>query len=59
MRKNCEYDIIILHLWKEEFYLHNEFDMTISDLNFDFGSTIVYNDYDKFIDKVVHAIKSL
>ncbi len=43
----------------ENYYLHNDFDMTISALKFDFGSTIVYNDYDKFIDKVVHAIKSL
>ncbi len=43
----------------EEFYLNNEFDMTISDLNFDFGSSIIYNNYEKFIDKVVHAIKSL
>lgn len=42
-----------------QYYLHNDFDMTISALNFNFGSTIIYNDYEKFIDKVVHAIKSL
>lgn len=43
----------------EEYYLHNDFEMAISPLNFDFGSTIVYNDYDTFIQKVVYAIKSL
>lgn len=43
----------------ENYYLHNEFDMTLSELKFDFGSTIVYNDYDTFIQKVVYAIKSL
>lgn len=43
----------------EEYYLQNDFDMTVSALKFDFGNTIVYNDYEKFIDKVVHAIKSL
>ncbi len=43
----------------EKFYLNNEFDMTISEVEFDFDRTIVYNDYDKYIEKVVHAIKSL
>lgn len=43
----------------EDFYLRNDFEMNISALNFDFGNTIVYNDYDKFIQKVVYAIKSL
>lgn len=43
----------------QNYYLNNDFDMAVSALNFDFGNTIVYNDYDKFIDKVVHAIKSL
>ena len=43
----------------EEYYLHNDFDMTVSALNFDFGNTIVYNDYDTFIQKVIYAIKSL
>ncbi len=33
--------------------------MTISEVEFDFDRTIVYNDYDKYIEKVVHAIKSL
>lgn len=43
----------------EEYYLHNDFDMLISSLNFDFGNTIVYNDYDTFIQKVVYAIMSM
>ncbi|MCM1305941.1 MAG: hypothetical protein NC037_03150 [Bacteroides sp.] len=43
----------------EGYYLHNDFDMTISPLSFDFGNTIIYNDYDTFIQKVVYAIKSL
>lgn len=41
------------------YYLQNDFDMGISALSFDFGNTIVYNDYDTFIQKVVYAIKSL
>ena len=43
----------------EQFYLNNDFEMCISTLDFDFGNTIIYNDYDKFIQKVVYAIKSL
>lgn len=43
----------------ENYYLNNDFDMAISALKFDFGSTIVYNDYDTFIQKVVYAIKSM
>ncbi len=43
----------------ETYYLKNEFDMTVSNLKFDFGSAIVFNDYDKFIQKVAYAIKSL
>ncbi len=40
----------------ENYYLNNDFDITISSLKFDFGATIIYNDYDKFIDKVAHTI---
>lgn len=43
----------------ENHYLLNDFDMTISSLSFDFGNTVIYNDYDTFIQKVVYAIKSL
>ena len=42
-----------------DYYSNNDFDMTISALSFKFGNTIVYNDYDKFIQKVVYTIKSL
>ena len=42
-----------------DYYSNYDFDMTISALNFEFGNTIVYNDYDKFIQKVVYTIKSL
>lgn len=42
-----------------EYYQNNDFDMTKSALYFDFGKTFIYNDYDKFIQKVVYAIKSL
>lgn len=41
----------------ENYYLNNDFDMAISALKFDFGNTIVYNNYEKFIDKVAHTIK--
>jgi len=43
----------------EEYYLNNDFDMEVSELKFSFGNTIVYNDYDTFIQKVVYNIKSL
>ena len=33
--------------------------MTESKLKFDFGSNVVYNDYETFIQKVAYAIKSL
>lgn len=43
----------------EEFYCNNNFEVEASELKFDFGSNVIYNDYEKFIDKVVHAIKSI
>lgn len=43
----------------EDYYLNNDFEMIISSLSFEFGNTIVYNDYDTFIQKVAYAIKSL
>ncbi len=42
-----------------DFYINNDFDMTVSDLKFDFGNSIIYNDYDIFIQKVVYSIKSI
>lgn len=41
----------------KSYYLHNDFDMEISTLHFDFGNTIIYNNYDKFIQKVAYTIK--
>lgn len=47
---------------KEEFknyYLTNNFSINLSSLNFNFGNSIIYNDYENFIKKVVHSILSL
>lgn len=43
----------------KDFYLNNDFEITKSDIEFEFGNTIVYNDYDEFIQKVAYAIKSI
>lgn len=43
----------------KEHYLHNDFNMAISTISFNFGNTIIYNDYDTFMQKIVYAIKSL
>ena len=43
----------------ENYYLSNTFDMKVSALDFQFGKTIVYNDYDTFMQKIVFAVKSL
>ncbi len=40
-------------------YLNDDFDVHISPLHFDFGNTIIYNDYELFIQKVAYAVKSL
>lgn len=40
-------------------YLHNDFDLSLSSLRVNFGRTIIYNDYDEFAAKAVHAIKSI
>lgn len=42
-----------------EFYLNHPFDFRLSGLSFDFGNTIIYNDYDKFLQEVVYAIKNI
>lgn len=42
-----------------DYYLNNDFDMCSSALTFDFGNAIIYNDYNRFMDKVAHAILSL
>lgn len=43
----------------KNYYLNNRFDIKISDLSFDFENAIIYNDYDKFMEKIVYAIKSI
>ncbi|MBQ9978336.1 MAG: hypothetical protein IJP20_00920 [Clostridia bacterium] len=43
----------------EDVYLNNSFVVRKSDLRFSFGNTIIYNDYEKFAEKTVYAIKSI
>lgn len=43
----------------KQFYLNNDFDITLSPLNFSFGNSIIYNDYDTFIQKVAYSIRGL
>lgn len=41
------------------FYLHNKFEVTTSSLSFNFGDSIIYNNYERFANKVVYTVKSL
>ena len=42
------------------YYKTNDFDVTISDkLSAEFGNALVYNDYEKFAEKVAYYIKSI
>ena len=59
IQSNDETHIFSDKLEYETYYLNNEFNMTVSPLKFDFGNTIVYNDYEMFIQKVAYAIKGL
>lgn len=43
----------------KEHYLNKKFEMKISESEFEFGNTIIYNKYDLFMQKVAYAIKSL
>ncbi len=43
----------------EEYYLHKDFDMILSNLVFNFDNATIYNDYEEFIQKTVYYIKSL
>jgi len=40
----------------KNFYLNNDFTLRLSDKTFEFKSNVVYNDYEKFINKIVHRI---
>lgn len=43
-----------------DFYLKNEEDFLISEKNFgNFGDAVIYNNYEYFIDKIYHHIKSI
>ena len=42
----------------KKYYLKNKFDIVCSDLEFSFGNTVIYNDYEKFLRKVVYTIQS-
>lgn len=43
----------------ENYYLNNDFSLTYSAEPFDFGKSVIYNDYKKYIEKITHRIKSL
>ena len=40
-------------------YTNCWFEVTESDLRFDFGDAVIYNDYEAFINKVVFTVKGL
>ena len=37
----------------------NDFDISVAAMDYDFGNAVVFNDYEKFIQKVAYAIKSI
>lgn len=41
----------------KKYYQENEIEILESNTKYDFGSSVIYNDYNKFIDKIVHYIK--
>ena len=51
-------EVATMSAYKEN-YINNPFVIRNSTLNFCFGRTVIYNDYDTFLEKVVHAIKSV
>lgn len=46
-------------MYKKYYKLNNKFTITPHEATYDIGNTIIYNDYEKFIDKVMHYIKSM
>ena len=40
----------------KEYYLNNDFSVKLSKLVFNFGETIIYNDYEKFSNKILYSI---
>ena len=43
----------------KDYYCNAQFNITFSTKNFEFGKAVIYNDYEKFINKIVYAIKSI
>lgn len=65
--KTLLYLIHLEHVAKEKittkkeyisYYLKNNFEFSCSALKFSFGNTVVYNDYELFLNKVMYTIKS-
>jgi hypothetical protein len=56
--KNNEYNFSSKENFKE-YYLNNDFNITLSSLNFVFSNSIIYNNYETFADKITHAILSI
>ena len=46
-------------MYKKYYKSNNKFTITPHEATYDIGNTIIYNDYEKFIDKVMHYIKSM
>lgn len=42
----------------KDYYLNHDFSLKKSSLSYNFGKTIIYNDYKKFIEKVMYALKA-
>ena len=42
-----------------EYYLNNDFEVTYSTNDINFGTSIIYNNYELFAEKVTNGIKSL
>jgi len=42
-----------------EYYLNNPFTIKYSKEDFEFGNTVIYNDYEKFVKKIVYSILSI
>jgi len=59
---NCDYDMITTKTKYKRYYLNQISDSPIqisTIINNEFGNTIVLNDYEMFIEKIVHYIKSI
>ncbi|MDR2624495.1 MAG: hypothetical protein LBC39_08060 [Methanobrevibacter sp.] len=59
--KNDKIRSSIVGKTKKEYFdlFKSDFNIMYSDKRFNFGNLVIYNDYEKFIKKVVHKIKSI